>query len=294
MYNTEKLLFSSNREGNYQIYEVGITLDDNNGGYKIDQSSLKPLSYNAINTNAVPPARIIINDNNNQQYPFLYFNAVNQTTPRAIFWSSDAPDGFGSFDLYGCAVPFEVKVHVILADRFDKRFSEPIGNSILKVDGFLQETRNEQSTTFSLYSHLQYTIWGGSTAQTYNCNLDPSYIHIGYSEIVDQKPFVKEIHQTLMTGPAAKSQLTQRFGHLPLDKVFRDTSLVDTVYITRAWKKKEPCPGKLNIEVKNRSVAYFQTGYWEVNTTENLKRDLKALHEGFQVDDDNDYMDPTE
>jgi len=165
---------------------------------------------------------------------------------------------------------------------------------MLKVDGFLQETRNEQNTTFLLYSYLPYTISGGSTAGTYDCDFNPGYIHVGYSEIVDQKPYNKEIHKTPMAGPSAKSQLTQRFGHLPLENIFRDTILTDTVYITRAWLKKPPCPGKLNIEPKYRSIPYFQTGYWVVNTSENLKRDLALLHEGFQVDEDNNYLDPTE
>jgi hypothetical protein len=292
-YNSQKLLFTSNRAGNYQIYESGISFDDLKGGYTIDPSGIKLLTYTAITTHSKSPARILINDEHNQSYPFLYFNLANKVTPRALYWSSDDPEGLGGFDLYGCPLPFEVKMNVVLADRFQSKLAEPIPSSILKVDGFMQETRNEQNTTFLLYSHLPFTIFGGSTGKAYDCIVDAGYIHIGYSEIKDQKPFDKAIHTTLMSGATVKSQLTARFGNLPLNNLLSDTSFTDTVYITRAWEKKPACPGKLNIEPKYRSIPYFQTGYWEVNTSANLKRDLELLHKGFQVDEDNNYLDPT-
>jgi hypothetical protein len=89
-----------------------------------------------------------------------------------------------------------------------------------------------------------------------------------------------------------KSKLTDAFGNIPLLKIFSDTIINDTVFVTKGWVKEPPCPGKLNIEPTHRSIAYFQTGFWEVNTTENLKRDLALLHEGFEVTPDKDIFNP--
>jgi hypothetical protein len=293
LYNSGKLLFSSDREGNFQIYEVGLSLNDATGGYSINQKDIKLLSYPVINTSSQKPVKLNVNDENDQQYPFLYYNPLNKFAPRVLFWASNDPKGFGSYDIYACAVPYQVNVNVILADKSEGNIHAAVPGSNIRLDGFQKDLKEGQSASFQLFSHLPYQIYGGSSAVTHNCDLDQGFIHIGYSEIMDQNQHNRLLHNTLMTGPTAQSNLTKRFGKLPLDEVLNDTTLIDTIFITKAWLKKPPCPASIDIHPKYYNIAYFQTGFWEVNTTENLNRDLKLLHEGFKVDEDNNLLDPT-
>ncbi|HPR62302.1 MAG TPA: hypothetical protein PLF35_15205, partial [Prolixibacteraceae bacterium] len=150
------------------------------------------------------------------------------------------------------------------------------------------QTVQSAKAQLKLYSGLNYQLKGGSTANaqtgTYFCNLHPSYIFIGYAKPMEQKAKNFNDNNEVISGAIINSMLTTEFGNLPLKGIVCDTIIYDTIQITKAWERKPLCPGKLNIEPTHRSISYFQTGYWEVNTSENLRRDLAALHDGFEIE----------
>ncbi len=290
-----KLYFSSDKDGSYKIYEVKLQLDDVSGGYKINNGDVKLFANKTYDFTSKGTVEISVNSDHNQNYPFIYSNPLNRKTSRSIFWSADLPSGYGSFDIYGCAMPFEVDLNIVLVDKYPTTKPQPVDFPVIKIEGDRNETVEKNSASFKLYSGLEYRIWGGSFASqekgTYICNEDRNYIFIGYSKIVGD-PSIPSAHTRLINGAEVKSTLTETNGKLPIFNILSDTIVNDTVYITRAWMKKPPCPGKLNIEPTYRSISYFQTGYWEVNTSENLKRDLEKLHEGFDFTESGTIYNP--
>ncbi len=295
-YTNKKLYFSSDRDGSLKIYEVDIELDDQNGGIKLDKNSIRLFSTKAFNFSGKGVKEVNVNSSHNQNYPFVYFNSANKKSPRSIFWAADLPEGYGSYDIYACPLPFEVDLNVCVVDKFKSGNTVPLILPVIKIEGDKDAIINEGETSFKLYSGFDYKVSGGSFASsengTYLCDEDEKYIFTGYSKIVDGKPGNISLHSEIISGPEVKSILTEEFGKIPLMNIFSDTILNDTVFVTRGWIKKPPCPGKLNIEPTHRSIAYFQTGYWDVNTSENFKRDMVKLHEGFEATPGNDIYNP--
>jgi len=297
LYNNSKIYFASDKDGDYQIYEAPLLLNDEKGGYQIEKSKIELFSNKTFDLFSGNTKEIEVNGVSDQNYPFIYYNPMNKKAPRSIFWASNQKEGFGSYDIYGCAMPFNVTMNVTIADVYPTNNNSEIEYPVLSLEGYQGETVYKSTTSFQLYSGLNYQLKGGSTASpekgTYYCDADQNYIFIGYSKIVNNQPADKSLHSSLLQGPEVNSGLTEAFGSIPLYGILSDTIMTDTVCITRAWQKKPPCPGKLNIEPTYRSISYFQTGYWEVNTSENLKRDLEKLHEGFEFTQSGDIYNPT-
>lgn len=284
----DKLYFSCDKSDDYDIYEIDLALDDFNGGYSLTEESLKP--FDSPLFDVAPDNKIeefYMNGSYNQKYPFYYYNPLNVESPQAFFWASDNPTGLGSYDIYACAMPFNVKLNVSVVDLCTQGGNEHVVNPVIKLSGAKEMQEFSETTQFDLYSELTYEVRGGSTASpengTYSCDVDQSYIFTGYASPNDGDPCAKESHLHRISGSEVLSEATQKNGKITIHGIVSDTAIFDTVYITKAWEKKRPCPGKLNIEPTYRSIAYFQTGYWDVNTTENLKRDMALLHEGFDV-----------
>jgi hypothetical protein len=290
------LFFSSNKNDDFEIYEIGLQLDDTNGGYSLKAGSMKAFDRDLIDLCNNGSKTFHLNGSYNQKYPFYYYNPANGKFPQAFLWASDNPGGMGSDDIYGCTMPFNVTVNVVLSD-LSSNGSSSIHLPVIDLSGAKSQIENKDKAQFAIFSGLSYTLKGGSTASpdngTYSCDADPSYIHIGYSKPNLVNPNDKNWHSQLLKGAEVESELTRLDGKILITGIVNDTTINDTIFITKAWEKKPPCPGKLNIEPTHRSVAYFQTGYWEVNTSENLKRDLAKLHEGFDVSPNNDIYNPS-
>lgn len=295
-YTGTRLYFASDKDGSYKIYEADLTLNTGSEGYKIDENSIRLFSSRTISFSSKKAADVSVNTEFNQNYPFIYFNQLNMKTPRAVYWSSDLPSGYGSFDIYGCPMPFEVDLNVIITDIYNVSKPEQVLYPVIKIEGDFNEKKDAGEASFKLYSGLDYRVYGGSYASSekgvYDCDENKNFIFTGYSRIVNNNAENPYAHSEIINGPEVKSKLTDGYGKIPLRKIYSDTIINDTVFVTKGWIKKPPCPGKLNIEPTHRSIAYFQTGFWEVNTSDNLKRDLARLHEGFEVTPDKDIFNP--
>ena len=296
-YDQSTLYFSSNRDGNYQIYEVPLFLDDKAGKYQINQNEVKLFHHKLFNLSSPNQPEILVNDEHNQQYPFVYFNPRNKKSPRALFWASDSPGGYGSYDIYACEMPFDVRLDATLVDVYPVKKPANIEFPIIELKGYEGNSVEKEKATFHLHAGLNYQLYGGSTANpdkgTYYCDDDPSYVFTGYHGVIGSNPIDKDQYSEPMKGTDVASILTGRFGKIPMNNIVGDTTINDTIFITKTWKKKPPCPGKINIEPTHKSIAYFQTGFWEVNTSVNLKRDLDKLHDGFIVQPGKDIYNPT-
>lgn len=290
----DKLYFASDRKGDFDIFEVDLKLNSNEGGYTL-QGAPALFSGNLVDVcSSGPYEPYQLNGVYNQTYPFLYFNPKNTRMPRALFWSADQPAGYGGYDLYACGMPFKIEVLVQLKDQSGVG-SPKIELPIIELSGAKTLKMNEESTSFLLWSHLPYQIKGGSTASpengTHICDIHPQFIFKGYKAFEANSNAISE-GGTLLKGAEVESSLTAQYGNLPLNSILRDTTLVDEILISKVWERKPACPDVLEIPQKHRAIAYFQTGFWEVNTSENLKRDLKLLHEGYEVTPTGDIYNP--
>jgi hypothetical protein len=292
----DMLYFSSNKSGNYEVCEIGLSLNDITGGYSLKLETLKSFDRELIDLCNNRSKSFHLNGLYNQKYPYYYYNPLNKKAPQAFFWASDNPDGMGSDDIYGCGMPFNVDLNLALIDISSQGENDHIVKPVIELSGAKVQREDKESVHFSIFSGLAYKVNGGSTASpdngTYSCDIDPSYIFVGYSKINMNGLDNKALHKEIISGAVVESEMTRLNGKIQITGILKDTTINDTIFITKAWKKKPPCPGKLNIEPTYRSVAYFQTGFWEVNTTANLKRDLAKLHEGFEVSD-NEIYNPT-
>jgi hypothetical protein len=295
--NGDQLYFSSDRNGKYQIFSADIALNDIEGGYTIKIQSVRLFDRALVDICSSNRKMFEINKQNNYKYPFHYFNPKNQKTSQAFLWASDNPGGFGSYDIYGCNMPYNIKLNVELVDLSEDNNTYSIELPILELKGADISKVLSQRTTFNLLSGLDYQVYGGSNADadkgTYYCDLDDQYIFNGYSKIVNQTdPSDRLIHTELIKGAELASQLTLNFNNIPVYKILSDTTINDTIFITKAWTPKPKCPDILEIPQKHTAIPYFQTGFWEVNTSVNLKRDLELLHQGFIVAPNNDIYNP--
>lgn len=288
-----KVYFSSNRNGKYAIYEAPIVFNDQTGGYKIN-GEVKAFDAPLLDVCTGAEKLTTIVDGSDQQYPLYYYNKYNKKVPQAFFWSSNHEDGNeGTIDIYGCNMPFKINYHIVLEDVCS--IGEPtVLEPVIEIKGNTAEIIDSSSARFQLYSGLKYKVNGGSFAKSFFCDIDSSFVMIGYSKIKNQNPNQQYVHSTPMEGAEVSSFLTTKNGGLPTFGIYSDTILFDTIQITKAWEKKEKCPMAEEVPRKHEKIAYFQTGYWEVNTTANLKRDLARLHEGFDTKVTEDYYNPLE
>jgi hypothetical protein len=292
----KRLYFSSDKTGDYQIYELEIELKET-GGYSINEKSIKEFNEVLINNCSEDFEHFDVNGMYNQKYPFYYYNPLNKKTPQAFMWASDNPQGLGGYDIYGCDMPFKVDLNVVLIDKSSTISDDEIEFPVLKIEGALSEEVESASASFSIFSGLKYKLSGGSYASpdkgTYYCDRDEKYVFTGYSDIVNEtNPDDRAKHNMRINGSEVESVFTDEYEYVPVFNVLSDTVINDTVFITKHWTPKPPCPDVLDIPQKYEAIPYFQTGYWDVNTTANLKRDLEKLHEGYEITGSNDIYNP--
>jgi hypothetical protein len=76
------------------------------------------------------------------------------------------------------------------------------------------------------------------------------------------------------TEAAATSELSKR-GSFPQMMPAQDIVINDTVFVVPRYYEFPPCRWEyVHLKDKRENVPYFQTGFWEVNTSENLRSHL--------------------
>jgi hypothetical protein len=299
------LYFSSVKDGKYRIFEVPLQLNKNGGfafpaGKPVEFDD--PMVYDCGNNFQL----ISINRNFNATYPVVYRNKLNKRTPKALLWASNDPEGFGqndynkiaAYDLYACELPLKIDYHVVLKEKSDIPKPGNIIQPVIQISGDAKSLLKSDKAELTLLSGFKYQVRGGSYANkenTYICDYDSSYIFIGYCKYEPGIPVTnRKAYNVIIQGPEVNSICTNRTGDITFSEIVQDTVVFDTIFITKGWKRKDPCPIiPEDIKPKYDSIPYFQTGFWEVNTAENLKRDMEKLHDGFEVLVTKDIYNPT-
>lgn len=80
-----------------------------------------------------------------------------------------------------------------------------------------------------------------------------------------------DIQYIRTTEQAAISELSKR-GVFPQSPPSQDMEINDTIYVLPRYYQFPPCRWEyVRLKDKRENVPYFQTGFWEVNTNENLR-----------------------
>lgn len=82
------------------------------------------------------------------------------------------------------------------------------------------------------------------------------------------------------TQALAPSERVKRLGSIGVPKVRTEMTIRDTIWVRPNYYQPPQCEWVYTrsvIDEYRKNVPYFQTAFWEVNTTENLRRDLKRL-----------------
>ncbi|GAB5465999.1 MAG: hypothetical protein Kapaf2KO_14350 [Candidatus Kapaibacteriales bacterium] len=110
-----------------------------------------------------------------------------------------------------------------------------------------------------------YIISGGSEISGLDCNVLPNDILYGYYSY--EKGSCDEKNGTLVSGANIPSKL----GSVSTFGMLGDTVIYDTIYLKRYTTPKPECTISYDkFRGLNKNVPYFQTAYWEVNTSDNL------------------------
>lgn len=274
------LYFSSNQNGDFNIYSIKIELNNEKGGYKIlsEAKIFEPYMFDDCNPS---PEAVVLNDDYNQKYPFQYYNPKNIDHERAFYWVSDHPSALGSSNIYGAAMPEIVDYYVTIIDENEIPGKDMVQPTII-LSGDKSATVEDRVAHFELFKGDEYQVAGGSLAKPYEDIYDSTiygvYNWIGYADPEDEE-MCEGLHLDPFQGPFLESNRTKKFGNLRLD----ESVIHDTIMIAKAWERTSPCPNPYIIEPTYSSIPYFQAGFWQVNTTGNLNKALKELHKGFQI-----------
>lgn len=109
-----------------------------------------------------------------------------------------------------------------------------------------------------------YNVMGGSLMEGADCDTYIDMIHHGYQRYNDD---CGEYSNNYISG----AEVSSLKGSINTSGMLRDTVIYDTIYIKSHYSVKPPCEiAFTTLKGINKNVPYFQTAFWEVNTSENL------------------------
>jgi len=141
-------------------------------------------------------------------------------------------------------------------------------------DSKLVANENSSKLIVELEPNSVYKISGGSNMQSVDCFSYPDVILHGYQAFDGQCQIRRENYY--IKG----AEVSSKFDPLDTSSMLRDTVIYDTIFIKSHYSIKPPCEiAFTTLKGINKNVPYFQTAFWEVNTSENLgDYDISGSH----------------
>jgi hypothetical protein len=270
-----RLFFASNRAGDFDLYEAELTVDFARQQLLVRSVRALPKGTDTLNSpfDELSPA-IPFPHVTPDSLRWFFFASNRDSLPRPARTGRHVIRSVGGFDLYAFPIALECRpprlaYRVVLLDQ--ERPERPIVDPVIELrdsTGRVLERRTTASATFELQPGRFYQIAGGSLRDSLPCDR-PEPVLISY---------------TTPEGIPTRQQLSlsQRSRHfLPLPIPTTDTTLHDTIWIRPLWYTPPQCQWSFSEMLKDplrRSVPYYQTGFWEVNTSQNLRRHLWLFH----------------
>lgn len=183
-----------------------------------------------------------------------------------------------------CEMDVDIKLIVTVIDLCDA--SDPVLKPIIKFreKGGGEIVKNLGRAEFALRPGKEYEVVGGSTYRGEpDCDLYKHHMFFGYREAAGEicpPPFSDEVD----SEGKVPSVLTRSGGISTLTET--ETKVIyDTIRVVKSFEPKPPCVCmSLEVLPEHRNVAWFQTAFWEVNTSQNLPNHLARLEKGFDLE----------
>ncbi|MCS6965889.1 MAG: hypothetical protein NZ473_03885 [Candidatus Kapabacteria bacterium] len=268
-----RLLFASDRTGDFDLYVAELDVDFLRQRLAVRTVRAFPKDEDTINSRTAELSPAI-------PYPhatpdslrWLFFASDRDTSPRP---SPRSPQrsirNVGGIDLYAFPVVLECRpprviYSVVVLDA--EVPSRPVLQPVLELrdgSGRVIERRTAQQATLELIPGKPYSAAGGSLYDSLACER-PERMLTFYTD-ADGTPTRQRL---------ALSQRS-RTGSFMIAGITADTIISDTVWVFPAWYTPPQCSWIFSEMLRDplrRSVPYYQTAFWEVNTPANLRRHL--------------------
>lgn len=290
-----RLLFASNRSGDFDLYIAELDVDFARQRLAVRSVRALPKGKDTINSDfaelspAIPPPHA-----RPDSLHWLFFASDRDTLPRPGSDSRRTLRNVGPLDLYAFPIVLEcrpprITYTVVVLDQENP--ARPLRQPVIELrtaDGTVRERRTAQQASFELRPGEFYSVAGGSLYDSLSC----------------QSPEPQLIFYATPDGVPNRQQLglseRSRAGAFSVTTVTADTTVYDTIWVRPVWYTPPQCRWMFSEMLKDplrRSVPYYQTAFWEVNTSANLQRHLRlfrtrAYHDaGFiELHPDNQYF----
>lgn len=177
----------------------------------------------------------------------------------------------------------DITYNVVLLDKCKqgRRAYPNIENPMIDISGGMYQKIDSNRFSTKLQIDKEYKVKGGTSSEYFDCDLRSDYTFVGYQR---WEPGFSNcgfnLDNPVLTGASVPSVL----GTVSTFGITKDSVINDTIYITKKWEEKDACVAKtVKVLGSHNNVAYFQTAFWEVNSSENLNRDLKKLEEDYTI-----------
>jgi len=267
-----RLFFVSNRSGDFDIYAAELAIDWSRQRLAVRSVAPLPKGQDTINSSfaelspAIPYPHV-----SSDSLRWLFFASDRDTAPRPGSTAGRILRNVGSIDLYAFPMALEcrpprITYRVVVLDQ--EQPSRPVLQPVIElrdVSGTVRQRQFAQQTAFELQPGVPYTVAGGSLHDSLPC----------------EQPGPALLFYTTPEGIPTRQQLSlsqrSRNGAVLLTGITADTTVEDTIWIRPVWYEPPRCQWIFSEMLKDplrRSVPYYQTAFWEVNTTANLRRHL--------------------
>jgi hypothetical protein len=193
--------------------------------------------------------------------------------------------------------------------KFHQNYYEPVDSAyIIGVDSLIEESYNKNKTlTLTEYQKYNKMKTDSSESEMLNNNVisikttyktiesvnakiennkvifDEKIINKSYWDKIEHKTLKRELFPSepgeIVNSAQIPSEISRNeFIFVPLNQ--RNTPEInDVVYVLPSYFVKPPCHCEFIDFLTNyeQNVPYFQTGFWEVNTGKNYRRDMRRL-----------------
>jgi len=201
-----KLLFASNRDKDYDIYEADIEIDFKSKTIRpigtarqLTKGSQFDFDHQFINTNADEFSPLVAFPYFNETQKELFISSNRNITPKSLKPNSDTiVANKGKFDIYMFTYSLECKepppppppvatinVKVVNKQNPSDKVLLPIIKLVDLTTGTSQE-KNANEASFTLINGHKYEVWGGSNHNTIDCGdpLQPTILkYYKYNEL---------------------------------------------------------------------------------------------------------------
>lgn len=154
-------------------------------------------------------------------------------------------------------------------------------NVVIRPSYISKYDNDKAEFVFNLKLNKEYKVLGGSNLRKESGEYYENYWLKGYN---DPNKYNCPISpkEPIVVGPKIQSEST-RYGTISTKNLTECKKFYDTVFVAKVLVPKVPVSITNLDTLKDSTLAWFQTAFWELNLPNDLKRHLTELEQGFDM-----------